>query len=86
MATPVHATQVAVAAPLADSPPATDPRVPPEWTGASPHSQAAFCAGRAIFWGFHGPLGLVYWAGVSWQAVALCLASYYVRMFFVTGQ
>jgi stearoyl-CoA desaturase (delta-9 desaturase) len=33
----------------------------------------------------HALCGLVYWAGVSWSAVALCLGLYYLRMFAVTG-
>jgi len=40
---------------------------------------------NSIFLGFHLTVGLVYWAGVSWEALALCLGMYYVRMFGITA-
>jgi len=38
-----------------------------------------------IYLGFHGSLLCLIWAGVSWEAVALCFGMYYVRMFGITA-
>lgn len=40
---------------------------------------------QLLFWAIHlGCIGIV-WVGVSWTAVAVCLALYVVRMFTITG-
>jgi len=38
-----------------------------------------------VFWGVHLTCLLALWVGVSWVAVAVCLALYAVRMFSITG-
>jgi stearoyl-CoA desaturase (delta-9 desaturase) len=45
--------------------------------------ERVFLTGRFV--AIHLLCGLVYWAGVSWSAVALCIGLYYLRMFAVTG-
>ncbi|MEZ6186993.1 MAG: acyl-CoA desaturase [Planctomycetota bacterium] len=38
-----------------------------------------------VYLGFHGSALCVIWAGISWQAVALCVGMYYLRMFGITA-
>jgi stearoyl-CoA desaturase (delta-9 desaturase) len=51
--------------------------------GALPPWRKAVLTAR--FLAVHAVCGLVYWAGVSWWAVALCVGMYYLRMFAVTA-
>ena len=40
---------------------------------------------QMVFWSVHLACILVLWAGVSWVAVAVCVAFYVIRMFAITG-
>jgi len=40
---------------------------------------------QSVFWLLHLACLLVLWVGVSWVAVAVCIALYVIRMFAITG-
>ena len=40
---------------------------------------------QGVFWTIHMGCLAVIWAGISWVAVAICLALYLIRMFAITG-
>ncbi len=40
---------------------------------------------QAIYWGVHAACGLVLWVGVTSADLLLCAATFYVRMFAITG-
>lgn len=40
---------------------------------------------QSIFWGIHVACLAVIWVGISWVAVAVCIALYLLRMFAITG-
>ena len=40
---------------------------------------------RTIYWGIHAACLLVFWVGAPGEAVALCAATYAVRVFGITG-
>lgn len=64
-------------------------QVEPQTPGLAPSpadaSERIPFVGSLPFWGVHAACLLVLWAGVSWVAVATCIALYYVRMFGISA-
>ncbi|GIW72773.1 MAG: hypothetical protein KatS3mg102_2315 [Planctomycetota bacterium] len=80
---PVQGAPAAARA-AATAPPAGVAQPGPAATGVRPGRLGSLLA-NLPFLGMHASVLLVIWAGISWELVAICLASYYVRMFAITA-